>query len=378
MNYKLFFVTILATTQLHAQTKYVNEFLNLGVGGRAFGMGGAQAASVKDVTAGYFNPAGLRTLPSDFQVSLMHNEYFGGLAKYDYIGVAAKLAKNKGNIGVNILRFGVDDIPYTINLVTQEGVIDYDQLNNSFSSVDYAALISYSKDLKFKKWAEKDDRYLTIGGNTKIIHRQLGKLASAWGIGVDLGLKLQIKRWMLGAVLRDATTTYTGWNFSLTDRERFVFSETGNVIPTKGGEVMNPRLILGVARNFPIKDKSNLLLETNFDITTDGARYGQLINAAPFSVAPKAGAEYSYHNLFFLRAGIGGIQKVLDNNDSTFKSTRIMFQPSFGIGFYINNLTIDYAFSSLNLQSNPLYSHIVSMKLDFRKPKRFRKDTNKK
>ena len=93
-----------------AQRKYVNEFLNIGIGARAFAMGGAVCASTEDVTSGYWNPAGLRSIPADFQLSLMHNEYFGGLAKYDYAGLAYKLANNKGNLGINIIRFAVDDI----------------------------------------------------------------------------------------------------------------------------------------------------------------------------------------------------------------------------------------------------------------------------
>ena len=39
--------------------KYSNEFLNVGAGARGLAMGGAQVASVKDGTAGYWNPAGL-------------------------------------------------------------------------------------------------------------------------------------------------------------------------------------------------------------------------------------------------------------------------------------------------------------------------------
>ena len=39
--------------------KYSNEFLNIGVGGRALGMGNTQVSIVQDATAGYWNPAGL-------------------------------------------------------------------------------------------------------------------------------------------------------------------------------------------------------------------------------------------------------------------------------------------------------------------------------
>ena len=42
--------------------KYAGEFLSLGVGGRALGMGGASVALANDVTAGYWNPAGLALL----------------------------------------------------------------------------------------------------------------------------------------------------------------------------------------------------------------------------------------------------------------------------------------------------------------------------
>ncbi|MFM2191478.1 MAG: hypothetical protein RLZZ118_435 [Bacteroidota bacterium] len=361
-----------------AQRKYVNEFLNIGIGARAFAMGGAVCASTEDVTSGYWNPAGLRSIPADFQLSLMHNEYFGGLAKYDYAGLAYKLANNKGNLGINIIRFAVDDIPYTLNLIKADGSIDYGALTKTISASDYAGIISYSRQLNLKRHEHSDDIYLTIGGNAKIIHRQIGSMAKAWGIGVDAGVKAQIRRWYVGAVLRDATTTYTGWTFSLTDREKTTFALTNNAIPVQSNEVMNPRLILGIARMFPLGDNAKLLTELDLDNTTDGARYGNIVNAGVLSINPHFGAELAYKKQYFVRAGFGGFQRVKDNTDTSYIKTTVIFQPSFGIGFYLNNLTIDYALTSLNLQQNPLYSNVFSLKMDLRKPKKFRKDANKK
>ncbi|MGB6036649.1 MAG: hypothetical protein WBG42_10315, partial [Cryomorphaceae bacterium] len=55
-----FLFLFLAQLETHAQTrKYSNEFLNIGVGARSLAMSGAGIASVTDVTAGYWNPAGL-------------------------------------------------------------------------------------------------------------------------------------------------------------------------------------------------------------------------------------------------------------------------------------------------------------------------------
>ncbi|MCK5462131.1 MAG: hypothetical protein KAI95_03910, partial [Bacteroidales bacterium] len=66
--------------------KYSNEFLSVGVGARAFGMSHSVVASTRDVTAGYWNPAGLTGIERDLDISLMHAEYFAGIAKYDYAG----------------------------------------------------------------------------------------------------------------------------------------------------------------------------------------------------------------------------------------------------------------------------------------------------
>ena len=100
------------------KVKYSNEFLSIGVGARALGMSNAQTALVGDVTAGYWNPAGLLRIENDLEVGLMHAEYFAGIASYDY-GAFAKPLKDlasgrKHAIALSIIRFGVDDIPNTL------------------------------------------------------------------------------------------------------------------------------------------------------------------------------------------------------------------------------------------------------------------------
>ena len=95
-----------------ATPKYSNEFLNIGVGARALGMSNSFIASADDVYAGYWNPAGLVDIEDEFQGAVMHSEYFAGIAKYDYIGIA-KSIDDKSSVGFSVIRFGVDDIPNT-------------------------------------------------------------------------------------------------------------------------------------------------------------------------------------------------------------------------------------------------------------------------
>jgi len=161
--------------------KYSNEFLSLGVGARAFGMSNVQTAIVNDVTASYWNPAGLTKIKSDRQLSLMHAEYFAGIAKYDYGAIAMPLDSNR-RLAFSLIRFGVDDIPNTIELIDVNGNIDYSKIT-SFSVADYAFILSYADKVNNKVG-------LSYGVNAKIIHRIVGDFAKAWGFGVDVGLQL--------------------------------------------------------------------------------------------------------------------------------------------------------------------------------------------
>ena len=166
--------------------KYSNEFLNIGAGARGLAMGSAQVASVKDGTAGYWNPAGLVSVKDNPSVNIMHAEYFAGIGKFDYASVSIPVQDNKRTLGVSLLRFAVDDIPNTLFLVEPDGSINYDNIE-TFSSADYALLLSYAQSIK-----ETEEGHWSYGVNAKIIRRTVGKFASAWGFGLDAA---SIMRW---------------------------------------------------------------------------------------------------------------------------------------------------------------------------------------
>jgi hypothetical protein len=340
--------------------KYVNDYLNIGVGARGMAMSNAQVASVKDITSSYYNPAGLMYVENDFQLGFMHSEYFNGIGKYDYLGVAFPMKNKKGMLGASIIRLAIDDIPNTINIMTPDGGIDYSKIK-SMSASDYAGLITYARPISFKKFKDRDDIQITAGGNFKLIHRTLSTIANAWGAGIDVGIQANIKRWKIGLMAKDITTTYTVWAYSLTDVEKAVFASSKNEIVSRSSEINSPQFVAGVARNFPLNKKLNLLAEANFNISTDGKRYGNIINIKPFSIDPKLGVELSYNKLFYLRGGMGNFQTVLDNTDTTNKTKATFFSPTVGLGVILKkNIEINYALTSLNIQDSPLYTHVFS------------------
>ena len=337
--------------------KYSNEFLNIGAGARGLAMGNAQVASVDDATAGYWNPAGLTGVKNNANAGIMHADYFAGIAKYDYLSLAVPVQENKRTLGFSILRFAVDDIPNTLFLVEPDGSINYNNIQ-SFSSADYAFLFSFAQRIK-----ETEKKNISFGVNAKVIYRKVGHFATAWGFGFDAGIQMHGEKWHFGIVARDLTTTFNAWSFKFTEKEKEVLYLTKNDIPVKSTELTAPRLVIGGGYNFKLGSSFKLLAEANVDLTFDGKR-NTVISSNPVSLDPHLGLEASYKNVFFIRGGITNFQKALSDGDTLNQKKVWIYQPSIGAGFRIKNVMLDYAFSNLANQSNPLYSHIFSLRLN--------------
>lgn len=347
---KHFYIAVLlflvCSLQSKGQTapKYSNEFLSIGVGARAFGMAGTNVASSSGLMATYWNPAALTNLEHSLNVGLMHSEYFAGLSSYDFGGIAFKL-DNQSAFAITLIRFAVDNIPNTIELIDTDGNIRFD-LIRPFSVADYAVNFSYARKLPIDG--------LSIGGNVKIIRRIGGDFASAWGFGIDAAALYEFNNWKFGVMARDVTTTFNSWKFNTTELEE-VFLLTGNAIPENSTEITLPKFILGVAHSFKFGDKFGMLAELNADVTTDGKR-NVLVKTNTLSIDPHIGVEGHFKNFIFLRMGIGNIQNEFDNLGNKITT----MQPNMGLGLIYNRLAIDYALTDLGNVSAAGYSHVFS------------------
>lgn len=360
MTHRIIAITLIVLSfNVYSQTvapKYSNEFLAIGVGADALGMGNAVVANTGNVMSSYWNPAGLTKVDKWLDVGLMHSEYFAGIAKYDYLGLAHSIDK-KSTIAFSAIRFGVDDIPNTTQLIDNNGNVDYDKIT-TFTAADYAFLLSYARKLKIEG--------LSAGGSFKVVYRKVGDFAKSWGFGLDAGLQYQRgEHWKFGAVLRDATSTFNAWMFTLDAATKEVFERTNNEIPENGLELTMPRLILGSHAKYPLGQKGLYVAsELNLDITSDGRR-NTLIKSGLFSIDPKLGVEFGFKNYVAIRAGITNMQYVKNFDDSQ----SLNVQPNIGIGLNLKSVYLDYAFTDIGDASVALYSHVISLRVVLNKPK---------
>ncbi len=327
----LFALTITAFPQTQI-AKYAGEFLAIGVGGRPLGMGGAFVAVANDVTAGYYNPAGLAHLNYP-QISLMHDERFGNLVNYNYAAVAIPYEQDY-TFSLSAIRLAIDGIYDTRNALIDangDGILDInnnDRLDYSkiteFSNQDWAIYLSGAKRISDK---------LYIGANVKFISRSIAEY-SATGIGFDIGaLYFPIENLSLGAHLQDVTTTLVAWS-------------------TGRNDLISPTLKFGGAYQLEYAG-FQLIPALDFDVRFENRKYASHFNVGPVSFDPHAGFELGYKNVVAIRGGYNDVK-----------------QFTVGAGLKLPKLNIDYSFARFTASEEQRLpdSHRISLILTIEEP----------
>ncbi|MCI0691020.1 PorV/PorQ family protein [candidate division KSB1 bacterium] len=297
-------ITIVASTALAGSgfktAKYAGEFLNLGVGGRALGMGGAYIALARDVSATYWNPAGLVNIDYP-QIMLMHSQQFAGVVKYDFGSFAVPFGAHR-SLGLSLIRLGVDDIPETRLKNPNEKLSETNrpEIVRTFSDAEYALFLTY---------AVRRSHNFSLGGNVKIIYKGLGN-NSAWGLGFDIAaLYIPFGNLNVGLNLQDVTSTVLAW-------------DTGR------RELIVPALKAGLAYPIALPGLGGFMSPAlDLEMRFEGRDYAAQFGAGPVSFDTHFGWEYQ-RELLALRLGSD------------------VGQFTVGAGIGLPKLQIDYAFLS--------------------------------
>jgi hypothetical protein len=317
-------LVVLFHTIAGAQTvaKYAGEFMAIGVGGRALGLGGAHVALANDATAGYWNPAALARINYPEGI-IMHDERFGSLINYDFASIAIPYGFD-ASVGLSVLRLGVDGIPDTRNawidnngngIFDNADRLDYDKISY-FNATDWAFYFTYAK---------RSTSGLMYGANVKVIRRGLAD-QSATGIGFDIGaLYSPFEDLSLGVNAQDITTTLIAWS-------------------TGRNELVSPTLKLGAAysitafggRFTPVFD---------VDVRFENRRFSSIANLGAVSFDPHAGLEFDYKRTLALRVGYNDVKQL-----------------TLGAGLHLRMLDVDYSFAKFSADETLGNTHRISLR----------------
>ena len=254
------------------------QFLKLGVGARPIAMGGSFVAEASDLSALYWNPAGLGKLQGG-AVQLGYTQYLAGV---DYNNAAFGINLGSlGAIGVSVILLNSGDMQVRT-------VRDPEGTGEQFDVQDLALQLSYGRQLT--------DRF-SIGGSLKYIRQQIWH-STATSVAFDVGtlFTTPYERLRLGASMSNF-----GSKMQMNGRD-ILFSDDPD--PNRDGnvEIVNARYDL---------DEHPLPLIFRVGLAWDAVELGDnrvmaiVDTATPNDNSPyvNVGGEYSFRGLVFLRGG---------------------------------------------------------------------------
>jgi len=274
------------------------QFLKIGVGGRAAALGESFIAISDDVSALYWNPAGLAQFKKN-QVIFSHNIWVVDI-NHDFIGVVYHL-DNDNSFGASLTALTMDDMPVTTEF-SPFGTGEY------FGFSDIAISLSYARRMT---------EQFSFGGSVKYIEETLDKLKMR-GAMIDLGTYY---RTGLGSTRFAVTVSNFGAELS-PDGEVVLFGKRKQ----SGWQSFAPPTIFRIGFAFEPYDSEEHRITISI----------QLNHPNDNSENVALGAEYTWREMLFLR---GGYKFNVDEQNYTFGL-------GLNVPISIAEFTLDYAFAN--------------------------------
>ncbi len=257
-------------------------FLQIGVGPRAAGLGGAVTAGVSDGTALYWNPAGLAQMTTG-EVVTSHAEWLGDV-RHDYVGVAVPLAG--GVVGASVTLMGVPEQEVRTEL-NQAGT------GETFDASSTALGLTYGRAIT--------DRF-ALGGTVKLIQERIWH-SSAQAVAFDVGT--QFRTDFFGGLTIGAQLSNFGTDLRLNGRDLRTTVDPAPAQDGNNGQI--PADYALDAWSLPLDFKLGVVarplntplsqLTVAVDALHPSSNYESL----------NVGAEYGFRERFFLRGGFQGL-----------------------------------------------------------------------
>jgi len=297
-------------------------FLNVGIGARAVGMGGAYVSLANDALALFWNPAGIALVRGNEAV-FNHSEWIADI-NFDFAG----LVMNLGNMGT----FGLFGNFMTMGEMERTTELYPEGTGQRFNAGSYAMGLSYARSLT--------DRF-TIGFNAKYVHEYILNSA-ANGLAIDIGTVFvtQFRGLRIGAAISNfGTKMRMGGRDVLvqhdTDPQREGSNERINANLSTDAYDMPLNLRVGVSYNVLQDIEKNALW-----VSIDAVHPSDNVESV------NAGAEYVLMDMFALR---GGYASMFSDDSEQGMTLGAGLKYAFGGSLA---LKVDYAYESFGRFDN--------------------------
>jgi len=257
-----------------------SQFLKIGIGARSIGMGGAFTAYANDVTAQYWNPAGLARVTGG-EATFGHISWIADIG-VEYAAVSYEL-QGFGTVGATVTSLGMDGIPVTTT-EKPEGT------GERYDAGDLSIGLSFARNLT--------DAF-SIGFAVKYIHEYLWHMSSS-GVAFDIGTMFTAP--FLNGLRLGASISNFGPKMKLDGRDSYIIYRTGSA----GNNVVNAEYQVAefdLPLMFRVGLSSDLYKSDDWKVTlcldavhpNDNTEY---LNS---------GVEFGWSDIVFLRAGYKSI-----------------------------------------------------------------------
>ncbi len=162
------------------------DFLQIGLGARAAGMGGAFSATSDDAGASYWNPAGLTSVPNS-QVEFGHFSWYQDI-NLEY-GMLAFKTNEKTSVALSLTYLGYGQI---------DGYdLDGNPTGQALAAYDWAGGLSVAYQV---------NPALSVGLTGKFINQRLDDISGS-AFAADLGARYRFEKFTLAAVFSNIGTS---------------------------------------------------------------------------------------------------------------------------------------------------------------------------
>lgn len=277
-------VTVLISSTINGQTQKTGttaaQVLKFNVGPRAIGMGGAFTAVSDDITSIYWNPGGTANI-LDNEAFFNHTSLYADV-RHDFAAIASHLS-GIGTIGAFVSVLSMDEMIVRTEEMP-EGTGEFFNAGAIVLGINFSRFLTES---------------FSIGGNIKYINESIWHM-DATGFGIDIGTMYKLP--VLNELRIAASISNFGTKMQLSGRD------VTKVIPAGSGgqNFVNTNLELDHF-DLPLLFRFGLSADLITDGTSKLTTSVDAIHPNDHTEYINAGAEYSWNEILYLRAGYNSL-----------------------------------------------------------------------